>query len=123
MPIEAQPAYTAGERPRNRGFGAQRTISGAWPQQNNYRVDGVSSPSVQTLADAERAHIMTTIRENNWVVLGRNGAATRLGVPRTTLIARMQRLELSMHGSRMSEAQQQFSWRFQGSAVSKEEKA
>jgi hypothetical protein len=34
----------------------------------------------RTLADANRAHIMATLRETNWVVGGRNGAATRLGV-------------------------------------------
>jgi hypothetical protein len=42
VPIEAQPAYTAGNGRGNRGFGAQLAISGARPQQNNYRVDGVS---------------------------------------------------------------------------------
>jgi len=55
-----------------------------------------SSPAaVKTLADAERAHIITTLRETNWIVGGRNGAASRLGVPRTTLIARMQKLGLA----------------------------
>lgn len=46
----------------------------------------------RTLADAERAHIITALGETNWVVGGRNGAAARLGLPRTTLIARMQKL-------------------------------
>lgn len=49
----------------------------------------------RTLADAERAHIIATLTETNWVVGGRSGAAARLGVPRTTLIARMQRLGIS----------------------------
>ncbi len=49
----------------------------------------------RTLADAERAHIMATLRETNWVVGGQNGAAARLGLPRTTLIARMQRLGIT----------------------------
>src|SRR5439155_26220375 len=40
--IEAQPSYTAGNGRGNRGFGAQLAISGARPQQNNYRLDGVS---------------------------------------------------------------------------------
>jgi len=47
---------------------------------------------VTTLADAQRVHITKTLRETNWVVGGPQGAATRLGLPRTTLIARMQRL-------------------------------
>jgi hypothetical protein len=50
---------------------------------------------VRTLADAERAHIVATLRETNWVVGGAFGAAARLGLPRTSLISRMQRLGLS----------------------------
>lgn len=49
----------------------------------------------QSLYDAERAHIARTLVEANWVLGGRNGAAYRLGLPRTTLISRMQRLGLS----------------------------
>src|SRR5262249_30270298 len=48
-----------------------------------------------TLADAERAHIISTLRATEWVVGGRNGAAARLGVFRTTLIAKMRRLGIS----------------------------
>jgi hypothetical protein len=44
-------------------------------------------PGVSTLADAERAHIISTLRDTNWVVGGREGAAARLGVLRTTLIS------------------------------------
>ena len=51
--------------------------------------------SVKTLADAERAHISATLRATNWVIGGPRGAAARLGLPRTTLIARMQRLGIS----------------------------
>jgi hypothetical protein len=36
------------------------------------------------LADAEKAHIKATLRETNCVVGGRNGAAARLGLNRTT---------------------------------------
>jgi transcriptional regulator with GAF, ATPase, and Fis domain len=49
----------------------------------------------RTLTDAERAHITATLRETNWVVGGRNGAAARLGLARTTLIARMKRLGIT----------------------------
>lgn len=49
---------------------------------------------VRTLLDAERAHILQALTETNWVVGGRNGAAARLGLPRTTLISRMQKLGL-----------------------------
>jgi formate hydrogenlyase transcriptional activator len=47
---------------------------------------------VRTLAEAERAHILETLRQVNWVIAGRNGAASRLGLPRTTLIYRMRKL-------------------------------
>jgi len=56
--------------------------------------------SARTLADAERAHIKATLRETNWVVGGPRGAAAQLGLPRTTLIARMQRLGISGAGAR-----------------------
>ncbi len=56
--------------------------------------------SIKTLADAERAHITTVLRETNWVVGGPRGAAAQLGVPRTTLIARMQRLGISTERNR-----------------------
>src|SRR5262249_18290156 len=48
--------------------------------------------SIKTLADAERAHISATLRETNWIVGGPRGAAARLGLPRTTLLTRMQKL-------------------------------
>lgn len=61
---------------------------------------------IRTLVDAERAHITSTLRETNWVVGGPRGAAAQLGVPRTTLIARMQRLGISNETSqrRVAEA-------------------
>jgi hypothetical protein len=61
------------------------------------------SNEVRTLADAERAHIVATLRETNWVVGGRSGAAARLGLPRTTLIARMQRLGIAKYPSGQNE--------------------
>jgi formate hydrogenlyase transcriptional activator len=54
-----------------------------------------------TLADAERQHILHVLRESNWVVGGRNGAAARLGVARTTLLYRMRKLRID---HRMPEA-------------------
>jgi formate hydrogenlyase transcriptional activator len=50
---------------------------------------------VRTLAEAERAHITAMLRETNWVVGGRSGAAVRLGLPRTTLISRMRKLGIA----------------------------
>jgi formate hydrogenlyase transcriptional activator len=50
---------------------------------------------IRTLADAERFHITRTLHDTNWVVGGPRGAAAQLGLPRTTLIARMQRLGIT----------------------------
>jgi formate hydrogenlyase transcriptional activator len=50
---------------------------------------------VRTLADAERVHIISVLRETNWTVGGPNGAAARLGLIRTTLIAKMRKLGIS----------------------------
>src|ERR1700728_4794421 len=43
----------------------------------------MSAPS-QTLSDAARAHILGILKETNWIIGGRGGAAARLRIPRTT---------------------------------------
>lgn len=48
--------------------------------------------AARTLAAAERDHILETLRQVGWVVGGREGAAARLGVARTTLLYRMRKL-------------------------------
>src|SRR5579864_9065027 len=40
--VETQIPFTGGAGRGNRGFGAQMSLSGARPQQNNYRLDGIS---------------------------------------------------------------------------------
>ena len=59
------------------------------------RAAAVAPASVNTLEDAERSHIRKALEESNWVVGGRNGAASRLGLKRTTLIYKMQKLSIS----------------------------
>jgi formate hydrogenlyase transcriptional activator len=49
-------------------------------------------PKVKTLAEAEREHILQTLRETDWVIGGPEGAAAQLEVRRTTLIYKMRRL-------------------------------
>jgi formate hydrogenlyase transcriptional activator len=51
--------------------------------------------SGRTLADAEREHILRTLRETGWVVGGPKGAAARLGMKRGTLQNRMKKLGIS----------------------------
>ena len=62
------------------------------PPMTEHMTQDVRSAPIRTLADAERAHITAALRETNWVVGGSRGAAAQLGLARTTLIARMQRL-------------------------------
>jgi formate hydrogenlyase transcriptional activator len=50
---------------------------------------------VSTLEDAERQHILRALQESDWVIGGPNGAADRLGMKRTTLHSRMQKLGIS----------------------------
>lgn len=52
-----------------------------------------------TLADAQKTQIMATLRATNWVVGGPGGAAARLGLKRTTLIATMRRLGIHREAS------------------------
>jgi formate hydrogenlyase transcriptional activator len=49
----------------------------------------------QTLAAAQREHIAEVLREVRGVVGGPNGAAARLGVARTTLLYRMEKLGIA----------------------------
>ena len=53
------------------------------------------APSARTLAQVERDHIEATLQATNGVLGGWDGAAARLGLSRTTLISRMQRLGIS----------------------------
>ena len=56
------------------------------------RSKGSKSSAAVTLEEAERSHILQTLEQTEGIVGGRNGAAARLGLPRTTLIAKMRRL-------------------------------
>jgi formate hydrogenlyase transcriptional activator len=51
--------------------------------------------SSMTLEDSDRALIVKTLEQVGWVVGGASGAATKLGLKRTTLLARMRRLGIS----------------------------
>ena len=55
--------------------------------------DGKEAPL--TLADAERTHIVQVLSQTNWVLAGKQGAATRLGMKRSTLQHRMKKLGIS----------------------------
>jgi formate hydrogenlyase transcriptional activator len=48
--------------------------------------------SQRTLEEAERAHILATLKETRWILSGPRGAARRLGLHRSTLQFRMKKL-------------------------------
>ena len=53
---------------------------------------GDAPAGARSLADAERAHILQALEASGWVVGGPRGAAVRLGLNRSTLQFRMQKL-------------------------------
>ena len=70
------------------------------------RVAEAESLGAITLEDAERAHIRKTLEHTRWVVAGPNGAAARLGIKRSTLYFRMQKLGISRSNKNSLSAQQ-----------------
>jgi len=54
-----------------------------------------SRAPMSALAQVERDHILRALAATNWVIGGRNGAAARLGVKRTSLVYRMKKLRIS----------------------------
>jgi formate hydrogenlyase transcriptional activator len=56
------------------------------------------APDSLTLEAAEREHILRALAETKWVIGGPRGAAARLGLKRTTLQSRMQKLGISRRG-------------------------
>jgi formate hydrogenlyase transcriptional activator len=53
----------------------------------------VSAPT--TLEAAEREHILRILDQTKWVIAGANGAASRLGMKRTTLQSKLKKLGIS----------------------------
>ena len=58
-------------------------------------VAGNTPVANRTLEAVEREHVLHVLEQADWVVGGRNGAAVRLGLPRTTLISRMRKLGIA----------------------------
>jgi formate hydrogenlyase transcriptional activator len=52
-------------------------------------------PSSMTLEDSERALIVEALEQAGWIVGGTRGAAAKLGLKRTTLLARMRRFGIA----------------------------
>src|ERR1700690_3893179 len=56
---------------------------------------GQSPDRHQTLEEVERNHILKILKETRWVLSGPGGAATRLGLHRSTLYFRMKKLGIA----------------------------
>ena len=63
-------------------------------------VKPISESASRTLADADREHILETLKQTDWMIGGQDGAANRLGLPRTTLIYKMRKLGIEMRQAR-----------------------
>jgi formate hydrogenlyase transcriptional activator len=58
-----------------------------------------SDAAARTLADAEREHILETLKQTDGLIGGQAGAAYRLGLPRTTLVYKMRKLGIETRRS------------------------
>jgi formate hydrogenlyase transcriptional activator len=54
-----------------------------------------SNLPMSSLEELERDHIVRALESSNWVVGGRNGAAERLGMKRTSLVYKMRKFRIS----------------------------
>src|SRR6266478_1158315 len=73
-------------------------LHGRLPERTHMTPDGSKcskSSAPVTLLDGQISHILQTLQETKGVIGGRNGAAVRLGMARTTLIYRMKRLGIT----------------------------
>ncbi len=59
------------------------------------RPSHTTNSGTTTLEQAEREHILKALRESEWIIGGPAGAAARLGMKRTTLQSKMQKLNIS----------------------------
>ena len=66
-----------------------------------------SDMAMSGLAEIERDHIVRALEASSWVVGGRNGAAARLGMKRTSLVYRMQKLGISRSSAIQSKSREE----------------
>ena len=55
-----------------------------------------TNPELSTLEEMEREHVLRALRASNWIIGGPHGAATRLGMKRTTLAYRIRKLNVPL---------------------------
>jgi len=76
------------------------------PRDLNSRVPpDQSADRYQTLEEVERNHILRTLKETRWILSGPSGAASRLGLNRSTLYFRMKKLGVARSVDSCSDSQ------------------
>ena len=85
------PRATESNRARSDSFSRPRAADSA-PDLDNGIALRRDNGKDQTLEAAERAHILTILKETRWVLAGPRGAAARLGMNRSTLQFRLKKL-------------------------------
>jgi len=55
----------------------------------------ISDSAPGTFSDCTRSLILQTLEDTGWMIGGSDGAAARLGLPRTTLISKMKKLGIA----------------------------
>ena len=86
LPLDLQQTVTQNSE------GAARTLADA---DREY----ISEIASHTLAHASREHILEALKQTNWQIGGQDGAANRLGLPRTTLLYKMRKLGIETRRS------------------------
>ena len=71
-------------------------LTGSSPNPGRIANDASKEPTPTTLEQVERSHILKVLEETEGVIGGRNGAAARLGMRRTTLIYRLRRMGITL---------------------------
>jgi PAS domain S-box-containing protein len=72
-------------------------IDEAWLSSQEVHRPGSSGPLAQTLENHEKELIEAALRESNGKVAGPNGAAAKLGIPRSTLDAKIKQLKITKY--------------------------
>ncbi len=75
-------------------------IDEAWLSSQNARLPESSGPLTKTLKSYEKELIEAALTESNGKVAGPNGAAAKLGIPRSTLDLKIKQLNIEKHTTR-----------------------
>jgi formate hydrogenlyase transcriptional activator len=73
----------------------QATLRAPTSELEGSRIVKELNVPMNSLAEMERDHIVRALEASNWVIGGRNGAAARLGMKRTSLVYRMKKHRIS----------------------------